>query len=416
MRHRKCLYFAALLTLVLAACQPSAQKAEHDGLLHIDVEAAMENLSELKVSDLGSQVHYVPLETNDSCLIGNRPNLMVLDKYILAQSNRRVLCFDKETGSFLGTIGHVGEDPKGYSQSIGLPAYNERNQTLYFVRQPNQLQKYDLQGNYQGKAIVPTPPAMPTDYAFIDTLVIGYYNNLAQSNAHARALAFFTETGTLTDTVNSQLPSLPSKGVADIASISAMPAGLAGILFTRFNDGTASLSIAGINFLWKAEDDGVRFKEIFCDTIYNIASAGAIAPWAVFDTGKWHFPAEARQETSDSREKVLPLCVMENDETLFFQCARGLYEKDIEVLNGVYDKQTGTTRMGQEAEWFKDDINHFMPFYPSTCGTQGEYAQIVEVGDIQEWIEKHPEAKDNPTIAPLLDLGEEDNPVVVLVK
>ena len=113
MRHRKCLYFAALLTLVLAACQPSAQKAEHDGLLHIDVEAAMENLSELKVSDLGSQVHYVPLETNDSCLIGNRPNLMVLDKYILVQSNRRMLCFDKETGSFLGTIGHVGEDPKG---------------------------------------------------------------------------------------------------------------------------------------------------------------------------------------------------------------------------------------------------------------------------------------------------------------
>ena len=63
MRHRKCLYFAALLTLALAACQPSAQKAEHDGLLHIDVEAAMENLGELKVSGLG--------KPSALCTVGN---------------------------------------------------------------------------------------------------------------------------------------------------------------------------------------------------------------------------------------------------------------------------------------------------------------------------------------------------------
>ena len=30
------------------------------------------------------------------------------------------------------------------------------------------------------------------------------------------------------------------------------------------------------------------------------------------------------------------------------------------------------------------------------------------------WLEEHPEAKDNPALAPLLQLKEEDNPVVVV--
>ena len=66
-------YVTGAVGLMLAACQPSAQKASEGGLLHIDVAGAMEVLTELKVSDLGTHVRYVPLETNDSCLIGRNP-------------------------------------------------------------------------------------------------------------------------------------------------------------------------------------------------------------------------------------------------------------------------------------------------------------------------------------------------------
>ena len=405
---------AALASLLLGACQPSPQKAGDEALIHIDVAGAMEQTTELKVSDLGTRVRYVPLETNDSCLIGRNPEIKVLDKQILVKSGNDLYSFDKQTGRFLNSIGHVGDDPEGYSQG-GLPTYNERNGLLYFIRQPNQLQKYDLQGNYQGKDPVPTPPAMPTDYAFIDTLAVGYYNNIGQQNTHNRSLTFFTETGEVADTMNSLLPALPPMEVTDIAAIYVKKFGNMGAIFTRFQNGTASTSIANVPFLWKAEGE-LRFKEIFIDTIYHIARPGSITPYAVLETGKWHFPAEARQETSGSNNKLLPTVMLENKDLIFFQCVRGLYEDEPEVLNGIYDKTTRTTRMAKEAEGFADDVNGFLPFQPNTCGTQGEFAQIVEASEALEWLDEHPEAKNNPAFAPLLNLGEEDNPVVILVE
>lgn len=407
------IYAAGAMSLLLAACQPSAQKAKDDGLAHIDVTEAMENLTELKVSDLGTHVRYVPLETNDSCLIGRNPEIKVLDKQILVRSGKDLYCFDKETGHFLNRIGHTGEDPEGYTQG-GLPTYNGRNGLLYFIRQPNQLQKYDLRGHYQGKDIVPTPPAMPTSYEFIDTLTVGYYHNIGQQNTHNRSLAFFTETGGLTDTVNSLLPALPPMGIRDITEIYVKKFGNIGSVFTRFQDGTASTSITGVPSLWKTEGE-LRFKEIFSDTLYNIAGPGSITPYAVLETGKWHFPAEARQETSGSNNKLLPTVILENGNRVFFQCVRGLYEKEPEVLNGIYDKTNRTTRMGEEGQGLVDDVNGLLPFYPSTSSTQGEFAQIVEASIVLEWLEEHPEAKDKESAAALLELDEEDNPIVILV-
>lgn len=399
---------------LLTACGNHPQKAESDKLLHMNVEAAMENVGELKLSDLGKQVRYVLLETNDSCLIGNFPRIMVLDKQVLVYSNRNVYCFDKETGRFLNTIGHVGDDPKGYS-SDKLPVYNERDGLLYFVRQPNLLQKYDLQGNYQGKVTVPTPPAMPDEYAFMDNIAVGSYGNLAQQKTHARALVFFNETGTLLDTLTSTLPKLPTQQFADLSSFNIYRGGMASCTISRFEDGTASVWVEGTHPLWK-RDGNLRLKEIFNDTIYHVISPGSVAPYAVFATGKWHLPAEAYYKEVNSKDKLMPTFVLEGNNSIFFQCVRGLYEKNPETLNGVYNKRTGTTCLSTSRSGFTDDINGFRPFLPTTCGTQGEYAQMVQAVTVLNWLDKHPEAKENPALAPLFNLGEEDNPVVILVR
>ena len=406
MRHRKCLYFAALLTLALAACQPSAQKAEHDGLLHIDVETAMENLSELKVSDLGSQVRYVPLETNDSCLITDAPKLMVLDKHILVLSGGHVHCFDKETGRFLNAIGHVGEDPEGYAEDL-LPTFNEHNQLLYFVRQPNQLQKYDLQGHYQGKAIVPTPPAMPGHYAFADTLIVGCYDNSQQG----RALSFFTETGELTDTVRSIKPELPTLSLSGSFVFTPLQFGNVDVLLMRGADGMAALPGVSTFPLWK-QGVRLRYKVLFNDTIYDVASSGEMTPSFVFDCGKFCLKYQNHWKASEIVNKLLPVYMAESPNKLYFLCIHEL----VNGVIGIYDKSTGTVCMGWEEDGLKDDINGFLPFHPATCGMQGEFASLVWPGDILSWLDEHPEAKGNPALAPLLHLGEEDNPVVVLVE
>ena len=40
---------------------------------------------------------------------------------------------------------------------------------------------------------------------------------------------------------------------------------------------------------------------------------------------------------------------------------------------------------------------------------------VLEAGEVVEWLETHPEAKDNPRLAPLLKVKEEENPAVVIV-
>ena len=72
-------------------------------------------LTELKISQLGKQIRYIPLETTDSSLIGNSYSIKPSKARIFVSTIGRCLSFDQQTGKYLGSIGHKGEDPKGYS-------------------------------------------------------------------------------------------------------------------------------------------------------------------------------------------------------------------------------------------------------------------------------------------------------------
>ena len=141
-------------------------KTAEDGLAVIDVKNAISHPTELKVSQLGQTVRYVPLETGDSCFVGDNAQIRVCGKNLIATFGSSCLSFDRETGRFIARIGHVGDDPQGYSNTEFT--YNDRDGLLYFMRQPNLLQKYDAQGGYHGSVTVPTPAplnAMPSNYS-----------------------------------------------------------------------------------------------------------------------------------------------------------------------------------------------------------------------------------------------------------
>lgn len=314
----------------------------------------------------------VTLETTDSCLIGRNPYILLLDKHIVVFSNKSCYLFDKMNGKFVCEVGHGGDDPEAYSYA--QPTYNDVDKTLCFKRELNGLQKYDLQGNYLGKLVIPTPPAAPNDYVFTDSLIIGYYNNVAQQY-NVRALMFFNAEGTQIDTVPSLLPVLPEKQLNDIAEISVRRFGLAGFFLSKFSDGSYSAGIRGIPFLWKNKGK-VRFKESFNDTVYTVERE-RLVPAIAFSTGKWHWGADARTDSKDNENRLLMTAVFETDYTISFQCTREIYGGKPDTFNGIYNRQTGTTRMYAEKEGITDDLTNFMPFHPKTCSARGEYAMIV---------------------------------------
>lgn len=401
------------LYIVCFACMATAcsgtPQTVNERLCSVDVASAMENLTELKLSELGKDVRYVALETTDSCLIGAGPDILLLDKYIVVFSHKDCFVFDKADGRFISKVGHTGDDPEAYSYAAAT--YNDVDGLLYFQRAPNMLQKYDVQGNYRGRVTIPTPPAAPGDFAFTDSLIIGHYNNIAMGY-NARALLFFNEAGEQVDTVPSLFPVLPEKQVQDIASISIKKQGISAIVLTIFKDGSQSAAISGHPFLWKI-DGKIQFKESFNDTVYTV-KRDMLEPSVVFSTGKWHWGAEARTDSKDNESRLLVGAVFETENNIFFQCTRGLYTSEPEAFNGIHDRKSGTTRMYTEKEGITDDLTGFMPFHPKTCSMLGEYAMIVGSDEVLGWLEEHPEEAGNEKLAVLKTLTEDSNPVVVM--
>ena len=150
---KKYIWMGGILAGLLMACSPESQKMEGQ----IDVLPAFDNQTELKVSHLGKNIRYVPLETTDSSLIGSSCKVNLLgDKIMVTYGTRtesHCFLFDAESGKYLREIGHKGEDPRGYSEAKAYVHPVTGN--IYFHRAPNKLIKYSQGGEFLGEVEMP---------------------------------------------------------------------------------------------------------------------------------------------------------------------------------------------------------------------------------------------------------------------
>ena len=414
-----------LMACLLTACRPTTKTASSaGGLAVIHVEAAVSSLQdELKLSDLGSEVRYVPLETNDSCLIGRNAIVRIYgDKLVVASSiatngflcRDHILCFDKQSGRCLQTIGHTGEGPEDFSIFSDL-IYHEKEGMLYIPREPDKLQKYDLQGNYHGQVTLPRVQGItPTSIVCCDSNLVGHYYLWTLPQKGDSSLLYFTPDGNVQKSIRTQ----PARQQVQIdyerfSTLISTYDPLTVIKTNGFNGGVVERVYRSRNF-WSC-DGQMRFKEDFNDTIYNVEGHG-LRPSYVFHTGSYHFPAEALTHGAGHEDKVVIAGVLESPRKILFNGVQNLYSDHPKELYGIYDKQDGTTQMAPRWESLTDDLNGFMPFHPTTCSPQGEYAALLWPEEVLPWLEEHPEARNNPLLKPLFDIELEDNPVVVIVQ
>ncbi len=120
----------------------SSPSAKIESLETISVGTAYANLTKLKASDYFQTVRYVPLETNDSVLVGDNPKLCVYkDLLIVSSPQEQCYVFSKGEGRFLHPIGHIGNDPEGCSDLVGW--LNAASGYLYFNRGNKDFSIYD---------------------------------------------------------------------------------------------------------------------------------------------------------------------------------------------------------------------------------------------------------------------------------
>ena len=419
---KKIIYVSALLVGLLTACSPSEQKG-HEG--QIDVLPAFENLTELKVSQLGKNIRYVPLETTDSSLIGAAYSIQLLEDGILVSYGGRTQAhcylFDRETGKFIREIGHKGEDPKGYS---GPKAYvHPVTGHLYFQRNPNKLMKYNQNGEFLGEVVMPNGISTGFYPSFNKEGMLVYEG--PSLNSHKRQLYYLDEVKGKTGDIT--LPIVPNDqqsnalNPSEIQGISVWSGGIgkygllsySGIIEMSLKNGTEARYPGNYPATWPMED-GFRLYEAFTDTIYHV-NGQALEPYLAFNLGDRRHPEEERGKKDGNEDKLTMTYVLETEGLIYFQCAKNLYG-DFQVYNGLYRKADQTVVMNKVQEAFADDLTHFLPFAPMTHTPKGEFAGALSIEQIQAWQEEHPDAKLEGVLAPLKDLDFDANPVVVIVE
>ena len=141
----------------------------------------------------------------------------------------------------------------------------------------------------------------------------------------------------------------------------------------------------------------------FSDTVH-VLKDGHLYPSIVFHTGSRHFPPEGRARAEGYSDKVVITGVKGSPERITFFCTRNIYGEEPDHYFGIYECHSGTLRMAPTDGTFRDDIAGFMPYETS----------LIEAYKVTAWLEEHPEASQNPALAPLLQVKEEDNPVIVI--
>ena len=410
-----------------------SQEKKITNLAVIDVERGLKNLSHLKVSDLGKTIRYIPLETMEDALIGKNTVVKVLKNYIVVESKSSpasnvdpgvCLLFSKKDGRFIAKIGHKGQDPEAYTNCFSWT--DEKEELLYFQRKPNQLIKYDMRGKFCGKVEF-SSSELASYYLITNSQIIGYFDSfdaLAQSSDQY-SLGIFDKNGSLKDKVPSFIK-YTTPFTNDIFQTNILSGNAlydwcgnwtrAGALIFEYTPARQIRQINAFNAarIWK-NNENICFKPDFTDTIYTV-SGRKLIPTIAFNTGKFHWPVEERRSEKNNSERIFIADISENNNFIFFQCIKGMFSRPPVLYNSLYNKKTGEIKLSKNSDSIEDDLTHFMPFKPMGMSTTGEYVSFVQVWEVQKWLEKHPEAKNDKNLSFMKNMDVEDNPIVILIE
>ena len=416
---KKNLLHSGALALLLAACSTTPQSGKQEG--QIDIVPAFENQTELKVSHLGKNIRYVPLETNESSLIGQSWSIRLLEDKILVSSKDGNLLFDRQTGKFLREVSSVGQGPQEYLQGNYLPFIHPKTGDIYFNRTPEKMIGFNQEGEFLGEWSLPIP--------WNDRSYLTFDGNqaLLHTTEGGQRLYRFDINAGVGDSIvlppfGRDIDFKDLKSATHFAGNSSKMFGLGmfssnGMLVVQYkSDERMDLIPDRYPSLYHYHDE-IRFHEACNDTIFGI-EGNKLSPRWIFHTGEHHFPMERYGEMKESLNYIAVTYAVENEHLLFFQCAKGLFSgfKGAQLCNAIYLKKDETLLMNNAKEGFTDDLANFMPFHPEDFTPKGEYIGALNIEDIQKWLEEHPDIKLEGALAPLKDLADDANPIAVIVE
>jgi hypothetical protein len=381
----KIYFILMILSLcILISCKERKEISEiEDSIIELNIRESLKQQEKVFfLSDLSDEIKYVPLETNDSCLLYGVYRLMLTHEYILVSDGLALYQFDL-TGRFIRQIGRPGKGPGEHGRRIKVDAQNED----LFIFSSGIMNIYDLEtGSFKRNFKV--------DFDVSD------FNVSIDDN-----ILFFTSdlpSGPLSFSVNEVF--ITDNNGEIINSI---------VNHSRLNNRTQSLGYVN---LYKRNGE---FKYIynFRDTLYALTENFKRRPYVVLNLDNLINRDKLILELTDEiqlRDFIWVSKIIENNNYIFLTLQKGISAKQRDIYNLLYDKINGDLI---PIAGFINNIDAGMTFWPqfSIENTLIDHYQPYEI--IEYYNSTIGTANHSDNFKTLVNnLDESGNPVLVFIE
>jgi hypothetical protein len=348
-----------LLLVSIISCRNSAKpEAKKEILINrIELNPAEASLDSLKLSDIASKVEYIPLQTDKGILLGDFGNLGITEKYFFLNQGGGILEYDNE-GKFIRDLYKTGRGPgEVFARSYSVDGIGER--VYVYSNYEHVIKEYDFGGK------------------FIKTI-----RNQINDPTHWTKDVFFFNNSLVVVTYQNQ----ESKYLLSSFDLSAEKNR---ILYKDYShDSTSKINprliqpIDAINY--QLFDSVFLFKEMFCDTIFEVTNTFNIKPIYTVDFGNRRIKREdlINMYIGD-RAKPYGYKINSFAETnSFLFLLLGSYQDDLVFV--VQNKRDNSTKMILDRiskfeysnAYFKNDLDGIVDFNP--LNRQGKFIYYKE--------------------------------------
>jgi hypothetical protein len=371
-----------LFVIILYDCKSHKTKKELE-LPEIEIGDAFSINKVISLDKfIQDSIEYIPLETNENCLIGGPTRVYVSNSNILVFSFRQIFLFDRTNGSFIREIGSYDKGPDGYLATLFCFPFDPASNKIYASGWDRSYVSYTLEGKFLKKYT--RPEGSTSMGALNDSTLVSSIRNFTGNEK--RRLVVYTKQ----DIINT----FPNSNIAEPSTaIGGPPPGW----FYRFGE-------------------ELRYFEIFNDTIYRITEYELI-PKYVFQMGSFAPPYEKQNTIDFIRDEAenyfRVFYIFESENFLVYEVMH-----NHSSFQGIYNKKTMVTYNSSTHYGFKNDIDDFLPLKYTSVSSQGELIGVLEAREIEQWFKDNPEkvAKFPPHLKKLKNITENDNPVVMIAK
>lgn len=126
-----------LLAFYLFSCSPTK---------HEEALLTIENVNEkkCKLSELLTSVEYIPLETNDSCLLDNFAKYIYCENHIYASTKNEIIKFNN-SGAYISKLSRLGESPSDYTTINDFDIVQRDGNREIWIAHQKGISRYDAQ-------------------------------------------------------------------------------------------------------------------------------------------------------------------------------------------------------------------------------------------------------------------------------